>query len=143
VLDNNTFEQILLSIAPLVTLVFALGEQFGWWDKLTGRSKALEGLERLYSAEGYPKTYIRKDKDEDEAVFRALERRISPRTSDEPIKNLICEGIHPHSITVVGQPIQITGLEPKMKNFVMQKFILSFTSTASMIGARSVKRLRM
>ena len=115
-LANSALEPILLLIAPLATLVFALGEQFGWWDRLTGRSKALEGLERLYSAEGYPKTHIQRD--EDRAIFHALERRISPRTSDELMKKRMAEGIVPNAITVVGRPFEVTGLEPRMKSFV-------------------------
>lgn len=82
--NNPIFELILLTLAPSATLIFALGEQFGWWDELTGRSKALEGLEQLNSAEGCPKTFIRRD--EDEALFFALERRISQRTPDELMK---------------------------------------------------------
>lgn len=116
--NSHLLELVLLLIAPVGTLVFALGEQFKWWDKLTGRSRALEGKERLYSAEGYPKTWIYRDTDEDKDIFRALERRINRRTSDKTMKKLIEQGIRPHLITVAGEPFQLSGLEPKMKKTI-------------------------
>ena len=115
-LGNPVLELILLSLAPFATLLFALGEQVGWWDRLTGRSDAIEGLERLNSAEGYPTTFIQKN--EDATLFRALEKRISRRTSDELMKERIKRGIVPHTTTVAGRPIEITGLEPGMRKFV-------------------------
>ena len=71
---------------PVLMLLFALGEQFGWWDKLTGRAAAKTGLERFRSAEGYPKTWIYKDRMEDRKIFEALEKRINQKTSSETVK---------------------------------------------------------
>jgi hypothetical protein len=64
-------EQIILFVVPICTIIFALGEQFSWWDSLTGRSKALEEKNRLYSAEGYPRTWIYRNREDDVKVFRA------------------------------------------------------------------------
>ena len=48
---------ITISIT-ISTVIFAIGEKFSWWDYVTKRKYALEGLERLWSAEGYPTSWI-------------------------------------------------------------------------------------
>jgi hypothetical protein len=45
---NLDFVLLSLLIIPLITtLIFMIGEYLKWWDKLSGRSQALKGLERL------------------------------------------------------------------------------------------------
>ena len=115
---RDTFLDALLFVVSLVSLVFALGEQFGWWDELTGRAIAKIGVARLYSAEGYPKTWIYSDRSEDQAVFDALEKRINRHTSNKTVRNLASQGNRPWLITVGGSPFQLKDLKPGWKSAV-------------------------
>ena len=117
-MSRDAFLNALLFVVPLVSLLFALGEKFEWWDTLTGRTAAKKGMERFYSVGGYPKTWIYRDRIEDKAIFNALERRINHRTSNETVRRLVRQGNRPRIITVGGMPFQITGLEPGMKSSV-------------------------
>lgn len=55
------FDSLFLFLAaPVVSLIYLLGEFLGWWDYLSGRDKAIEGFNRLSSTNGYPKSWIKK-----------------------------------------------------------------------------------
>lgn len=112
------YKEYLLFIIPIITLVYSLGEYWKWWDYITSRAKAIDGYKRLKSAEGFPKTWIYKDKKEDYKIFNALLKRISKRTNNKNIISLKAQKITPTLITIGGVPIIIEGLEPNMKNSV-------------------------
>lgn len=102
----------------ILTILFAIGERFSWWDYLTGREYAVEGLERLRSAEGYPKSWIYRDKKEDKKIFFSLERRINKYSKETKLRQIVKNNIHPTIITVGGNPLIIYGLKPGMMNRV-------------------------
>jgi hypothetical protein len=79
-----------------------------FWDKLTGRDKATEGLNRLRSAAGYPKSFIYDD-EQDQLIFTALFKRIKKRTTEPNIK----AGHRPSLISTAGQPIPVQGVPPE------------------------------
>ena len=101
-------ENALLLIAPLVGILYSVGEHFQIWDKLTGRDKAIEGLRRLRSAAGYPISCIYDDA-KDKGIFGALCKRIK-RSSPEPN---IKAGHRPSLIATAAQPIPIQGVPPQ------------------------------
>ncbi|MBI1309999.1 hypothetical protein GC176_01740 [bacterium] len=100
---------VLIFLPPVIALLYAVGEHFGFWDRLTGLNLAREGLIRIRSAEGYPTSWIYSDS-QDEGCFKALESRISRRTKSQAIKNVLADGYRPSLITAAGTPIQIHGV---------------------------------
>ncbi len=107
--------EILISVisvaAPVVGLIYGVGEHFGWWDRLTGRNAALEAIERLGSVTGYPEGWIFNDQ-VDARHFRALERRMARKTTQERVSRVLGDGHAPSLIVMGGNPVAIGGVEP-------------------------------
>lgn len=101
----------LMIAPPILAILYAIAEQVGWMDRVTGRRSALNGLKRMRSATGYPKAWIFNDAS-NACEFAALERRISRRTQEPAIKQALAEGAKPSCILVGGNPVQLTGLPP-------------------------------
>jgi hypothetical protein len=99
----------LFLAAPIITLIFSLGEFFGWWDCLSGRKKAIEGFDRLRFAHGFPKGFVYDD-DQDREIFDALVKCISKNTRDEALRKMLDKGKRPSVIVVIGQPQPIIGI---------------------------------
>ncbi|MDH3692284.1 MAG: hypothetical protein OEU36_22860, partial [Gammaproteobacteria bacterium] len=59
---------------------------------------------------GFPQSWIYDD-EQDRAIFKALERRISKNTESNLVKTALAEGRRPSLITVAGQPIQVQGVQ--------------------------------
>jgi hypothetical protein len=95
--------------APLVELLYAIGEHLSWWDRLSGRGKALQGFERLRTPTGYPKGWIYND-EEDRQVFRALEKRLRKTITSDKLAATLSEGHAPSLITMGGDPFLLTGI---------------------------------
>jgi len=101
-------EIALLLIAPLVGILYSVGEYFGIWDKLTGRDKAIEGLSRLRSGAGFPKSFIYDDP-QDKVIFEALFRRIRRHSLSQDLRAAL-EKEKPSMIAPVGAPFHIQGV---------------------------------
>lgn len=99
----------LLFLPPILAIFYRWFEYKGVVDKITGRHFALEGLRRLNSGAGHPVSWIY-NKDHDQLVFLALEKRISKNTSMEKIKKVIDQGFKPSLISTAGIPMQINGV---------------------------------
>ncbi|PYV74884.1 MAG: hypothetical protein DMG96_18950 [Acidobacteria bacterium] len=108
-----TRPEVILSVAaPIVGVLYAVGEYSGIWDRLSGREQALTGLRRLENATGYPRSWIFA-RGADERVFNALFGRVRHLVSKETASTLKQAGLKPLLITVGGQPLQLSGLPPE------------------------------
>jgi hypothetical protein len=94
---------------PALTIAYSMLEYAGKLDDWTGRRSALSGLERLISASGSPISWIYDD-EQDRAVFHALEKRISKRTTEAKVRRALAEGHRPGCITVGGLPMALAGV---------------------------------
>ena len=104
-----TRPEVILSVAaPIVGVLYAVGEYSGIWDRLSGREQALTGLRRLENATGYPRSWIFA-RGADERVFNALFGRVRHLVSKETASTLKQAGLKPLRITVGGQPLQLSG----------------------------------
>lgn len=100
---------VLFLAPPLLTLVYAILEHKRFFDWVTGRRLAVEALERLKSAKGFPTSWIYDD-DQDRKYFAALEKQISRKTKSEKIRHVLSDGIKPSCITVGGEPVSLRGV---------------------------------
>jgi hypothetical protein len=100
---------ILMLCAPLIGILYSIGEHFKLWDRISGRDKAIEGINRLRSGAGYPVCFIYNDS-QDSEIFDALYKRIIKNTTKDNIKGAIRSGHKASLIATIGQPIPITGL---------------------------------
>ncbi len=102
--------EVILSVAaPVVGVLYAVGEYSGTWDRLSGREQAMAGLRRLETATGYPHSFVFA-RGTDGRVFDALFRRVRQLVSRETASALRQAGLKPLLITVGGQPMQLSGL---------------------------------
>jgi len=69
---KKTVAGILACILPAIVVSYGLGDYFGWWDQVSGRSIAGRGAARLASGKGYPDMYIYQE----ELEFPPLKRII-------------------------------------------------------------------
>lgn len=86
---------VIPAIVPVLTLLYGFGEHFSWWDKLSGRTAALAGWQRLMSNKGYPVSWIYSDEPE----FLPLEKIINRWTTSHEAVPVIGAGIHPSLIS--------------------------------------------
>jgi hypothetical protein len=99
---------LIIFSVPLIGIIYSIGENFKIWDKISGRDKAIKGINRLRSGAGYPVCFIYNDK-QDLEIFDALYRRIFKIITIN-IKIKIKSGEKVSLIAVMGQPTSITGL---------------------------------
>jgi len=105
-------EVILSLAAPVVGLLYAIGEYSGVVDRLSGREQALAGLRRLENATGYPRSWIFA-KAADQQIFNALFARVKRHVPKDTARALRQAGLKPLLITAGGAPLQLTGLPPE------------------------------
>ena len=104
-----TLEGMLVLASPLLVLAYRSIKQFGVWDRLVGRDKAVEGLKRLRSTAGYPVSWIY-DKDDDAMIFEAILKRLTKHCKNDKIKPLLHRGLRPTLIATAGSPVEIKGV---------------------------------
>jgi len=56
----------------MLSLLYATGEYWQWWEHVSGRYLALKGIERLYSSENMPKIMIFADDPEFPPIFKII-----------------------------------------------------------------------
>jgi hypothetical protein len=105
----NYYLLALFLASPLLAIIYAYWEYSGLLDQWLGRKAALEALDRLKSARGYPDSWIYND-NKDIELFTALEKRISKKTQVDEIRKVLAEGHQPSCITVGGDPVPIAGV---------------------------------
>lgn len=108
---------LLYTLGPILILIYKVLEYLNVWNKITGRNKALSGIERLKSVSGFPQSFIY-DEEPDKKEFEALYKRIKKNSKNEKIRSLIKEGNRPSLLTPAGSPIMFRGvpLEWEQKN---------------------------
>jgi hypothetical protein len=99
----------LILTPPTLALAYAIAEQLGWMDRLTGRKAAIDGLKRMRAATGFPHAWIFDD-ESDKREFVALEQRISRKMQVDKIKKVLAEDVRPSCILIGGDPIALTGI---------------------------------
>jgi hypothetical protein len=95
---NKKIRIIIPLLVPIVSLIYAVGDYSNWWDKLSGRTAALEGVQRLASPRNYPDIIIF----DDEAEFKNLFSYIISKTDNKEVIHLYRKGIFPTAILRVG-----------------------------------------
>lgn len=89
---------ILPLLIPVLSLIYACGDHYSWWDHLRGRITAAEGVQRLSSPNGFPDIMIF----DDETIFEGLLKLILHRTKNEKVVDLFKNGTSPTAIVRVG-----------------------------------------
>ena len=84
-------------IPPLLAISYAYMEHYGLIDKITGRKKAIEAVDRIKSGTGFPESWLFND-ERDRKIFAALEKRLSRQTKSEKIRQVLSKGIKPSCI---------------------------------------------
>jgi hypothetical protein len=107
-----TLEGLLVLASPSLILAYRSIKQFGVWDRLVGRDKAVEGLKRLRSTAGYPVNWIY-DKDDDAKIFEAILKRLTKHCKNDKIKPLLHKGLRPTLIATAGSPVEIRDIPPE------------------------------
>jgi len=102
----------LLFIPPILAVIYRWLEHLGVIDKMTGRDLAKDGLKRLKSTSGFPKSWIH-NKDQDVKIFRAIEKRISKNSNQAKVISLLKDGYKPSLISTAGSSIEIKGVPPE------------------------------
>jgi len=101
---------IILALSPpILSIIYAVLEYLRFIDWLTGRMYAIKGLERLQRTTGFPKSWIYNDEN-DRRIFKNLEKRMSRKTKQEKIKNVLSKSFKPSLITTAGNPTPIYGI---------------------------------
>ncbi len=105
-----TRPEVILSVtAPVVGLLYAIGEYSGILDRLSGRKQALTGLRRLQDATGFPRSWIFAE-GSDLRVFNALLSRLRKHVSKETASAFKQAGLKPFLISVGGEPLHLNGV---------------------------------
>lgn len=85
-------------LIPILSLIYACGDYYSWWDHLSGRIIAAEGVQRLSSPKGFPEIFIF----DDEAIFEDLLKLILHKTDNQKVLDLFKDGTSPTAIVRVG-----------------------------------------
>lgn len=131
-----SLEGLLVLASPLLVFAYRVIKQFGTWDRLFGRDKALEGLKRLKSTAGYPVSWIY-DSNEDGKIFEAVLKRLMKNCKEAKIKRLLDDGLRPTLIATAGSPVEIKGVPPEWPQEARffypdnQPVLVVFTNAAS------------
>jgi hypothetical protein len=96
------FRLILPIMVPALSLVYACGDFYGWWDQLRGRSNAIEGVQALSSPNGFPDIIIYSD----ESGFKELFALITHKTENKKVIELNKDGKVPTAIFRAGGTLQ-------------------------------------
>jgi hypothetical protein len=104
----SLFQRILLGcLVPVLSLIYATGEYFEWWEKLSGRKLATQGIERLASPKNYPTICIFSDEEE----FVPLLKYITSRTLNRNVIQNYKAGRSPSAVVRVGGAMKPPGFE--------------------------------
>jgi hypothetical protein len=107
-----SFEGLLVLATPLLAFAYRVIKQFGMWDRLVGRDRALEGLKRLRSTAGYPASWLY-DNEANANTYEAVYTRLKKNCKETKIKKLLDDGLRPALIATAGSPIEIKGVPPE------------------------------
>ncbi len=106
---------VLPLLIPILSLIYACGDYYSWWDNLRGRKTATEGVQRLSSPKGFPDIIIF----DDEPIFEELLKLILHKTNNQKVINLFKDGTSPTIIVRIGgtlRPDVGDNLPPKWPN---------------------------
>jgi hypothetical protein len=131
-----SFEGLLVLATPLLAFAYRVIKQFGMWDRLVGRDRALEGLKRLRSTAGYPASWLY-DNEANANTYEAVYTRLKKNCKETKIKKLLDDGLRPALIATAGSPIEIKGVPPEWPQEARffypdnQPVLVVFTNTAT------------
>jgi hypothetical protein len=83
---------------PILTLIYGVGDHYGFWDYARGRTAIIRSLDRLASGEGYPVSFIQQS----DPDFYPLYRFIKQRTTNRDISTPMLAGRRSITITRLG-----------------------------------------
>jgi hypothetical protein len=89
-------------LIPVLSLIYACGDYYSWWDHLRGRIIQAEGVQRLSSHKGFPDIMIF----DDETIFEDLLKLIKHNTENQKVIDLFKNGTSPTAIIRVGGTLQ-------------------------------------
>jgi hypothetical protein len=89
---------ILSLFIVILSLIYAFGDFYGWWDYCRGRKSIMEGLERLESPENFPEIIIF----DDELEFDDLFKFVLNKTKSQKVRDYYRVGRLPTAIVRVG-----------------------------------------
>lgn len=95
---KKVYKCLILCLIPILTIVYGIGDYEGWWDKISGRTDALAGWNKLLNGDGYPKAWIYQDEKE----FKPLKRIINHNTINPKLRKILDEGYEPTIIVIDG-----------------------------------------
>jgi hypothetical protein len=78
----HTWMKVMAFLIPVLAVFYGVGDEYKWWDYLTGRTAVLEAVERFATAEATPGVIIF----DDEPLFKPVERIIHKRASYPKLK---------------------------------------------------------
>lgn len=96
----------------LVTIVYGSGDYFGWWDRMSGRSAAIEGYNILSN-----KSVPILSKKYHQVYFSSLTRVITQKTKNHKIRERIRDKEFPMLLTRIGAPIKPMHGDPLPERF--------------------------
>ncbi len=86
--DMKKLRIVLPLLVPFLSLIYACGDYYSWWDNLRGRKTAAEGVQRLASPDGLPDIIIF----DDEAIFEDLLKLILHKTENHKVTDFFKNG---------------------------------------------------
>ena len=110
--------QILL--IPLIAILYGVGNTFGVWDNISGRTDTIIGLNKMLNGDGYPEAWIYYN----ESEFEPLIKRIKKHTYNPKLKDTFKQNYFYYQIAVDGSLAR----KPKVPDSYPQKLFIPSNS---------------
>ncbi len=91
---------------PIMVLLYKILEYCGFWNHISGRDNAINTLNRLKTATGFPDSFIYNN-EKDRKEFDALFTRIKKKTKIKKIIKVLGAGNEPSLLTTGGNPTSL------------------------------------
>lgn len=95
------FKRYFSIFIAVITLLYAVGEYFSWWEELSGRKDIVEAYNKFLHNQGGLKITIFYD----DPLYSSLQEFVLSYTQNDSIRILADSGIFPTMITRVGGTI--------------------------------------
>jgi hypothetical protein len=71
----RVFRPYVAAAVAILSMLYAVGDFCGWWDRLAGRDNCRRAVSRLASTKGFPESFIYKGETEFDDLLRLAERK--------------------------------------------------------------------